>query len=83
MSNFLGLSLGNEIALLSPSKREGDYHHERKQGDERAMLFHNLLLIQTDSYFYAAWLASKGYAMEKKSGSVNSGKEALLCGAKS
>jgi hypothetical protein len=41
MSNFLGLSLGNEIALLSPSKREGDYHHERKQGDERAMLVFN------------------------------------------
>jgi hypothetical protein len=65
MSNFLGVSLGNQIARLSPSKREGDYHHERKQGDEGAMLFHNLLLIQTDSYFYATCLPSKGYAMEK------------------
>jgi hypothetical protein len=53
MSNFLGVSWGNQIAWLSPSKREGDYHHERKQGDERAIGFHNLLLIQTDSYFYA------------------------------
>jgi hypothetical protein len=47
MSYFRGVSLGNHIAWLSPRKSTGDYHHERKRGDEGAMRFHNLLLIQT------------------------------------
>jgi hypothetical protein len=69
MSYFFGASLGNQIAWLGPSKRTGNYHHERKQGDESALPFHNLLLIQTDLYFYTTWLPSKGYAMGKKGGS--------------
>ena len=73
LSYFLGVSLGNQNAWLSPSKRAGDYHYKRKQGDEGAMRFHNLLLIQTDLYFYATWLSSKGYAMGKK------GKSGLGC----
>jgi hypothetical protein len=66
MSHFFGASLGNQIAGLGPSKRTGDYHHEGKQGDEGSLRFHNLLLIQTGSYFYATWFSSKGYAMKKK-----------------
>jgi hypothetical protein len=49
---------------LSPSKKTGDYHHERKYGDEGANRFHNHLLSQTDLYFCAMWLSSKAYAME-------------------
>jgi hypothetical protein len=64
LSYFLGVSLGKQIAWLSPSEGTGDYHHERKQGDEGAMRFHNLLLIQTDLYFCAIRLSSKGYAMD-------------------
>ena len=63
MSYFFGASLGNQIAWLGPCKRTGDYHHERKQGDEGSLRFHNLLLVQTGSYFYATWFSSKGYAM--------------------
>jgi hypothetical protein len=84
MSYFLGVSLRNKIGRLSPGNRTGDYHHERKHGGEGANRFHNHLLIQTDLYFCAIRLSSKGYAMETKDGSVlrclTSGMQ--LCNAK-